>query len=228
MAGNQKHRPKVIAFDVVETLFDLQSVGARLRDLGVGPGALETWFAQLLRDAFALDTSGSFKPFPEVAASSLAVLLHHHGIESIDDQLRQVLDGFSRMPPHPDVRPALELVNRAGLRAITLSNGSQQSTVKLLEQAGLRELIWKVISIDEVRHWKPRAEVYLHAAKLCDVEPNEMALIAAHSWDTQGAGRAGLTTGWVGRKNQIFAAAMDPPDVQGKTLVEVVNALLAL
>ncbi len=57
-----KLRPDVVAFDVLETLFSLEPMRAKLIGLGLPAEALELWFARLLRNAFALDASGTFKP----------------------------------------------------------------------------------------------------------------------------------------------------------------------
>lgn len=86
----------------------------------------------------------------------------------------------------------------------------------------------RVISVDEVRHWKPRREVYLHAATVTSVPPERMCLVAAHAWDVLGASRAGLLTGWVARKERKSHTAMGAPTVQGESLTDVVGALLAL
>lgn len=69
-----KHRPHVVAFDVIETTFSLESMRPRLQAAGLPGHLLETWFAQLLRDAFALDASGVYKPFRDVAAARLECL----------------------------------------------------------------------------------------------------------------------------------------------------------
>lgn len=79
-----------------------------------------------------------------------------------------------------------------------------------------------------MKHWKPARMVYLFAAKEMGVDPQEMALVAAHDWDIAGAGRTGLTTGGVVRPGQQFSSALLQPDVRGATLPEVVRALLAL
>lgn len=63
----------------------------------------------------------------------------------------------------------------------------------------------RVVTVDKIRHRKLRADVYLHAAKTMQVEPRDLALVAAHARDIRGAGRAGLTTGFVSRK--VFPAS---------------------
>ncbi len=52
--------------------------------------------------------------------------------------------------------------------------------------------------------------------------------MAVHSWDVHGAARAGLTTGWCSRREGRPVAGLQPADVSGDDLVEVVEGLLAL
>ena len=98
----------------------------------------------------------------------------------------------------------------------------------LLKQAGLEEYIERIVSIEEVRHWKPHAEVYRHAASVAGVPPVRMCFIAAHSWDILGANHAGLLTAWVARKEKKFHSAIGAPDVTGETLTDIVATLVAL
>lgn len=223
-----RHRPEVVAFAVVETLFALDPIRERFEAVGLPPQAMETWFAGFLRDAMALEITSVYKSFREVAASSLEATMARHGVEPTPERVGRVLKGFTKLPAHPDVRPALESLQDAGIRIVTLTNGSADATTKLLQAAGLKGFVERAISIDEVKHWKPAREVYLHAVKATGVAPHELALVAAHAWDIQGAASAGLTTGWVGRNNERFPAAMHPPTVKGEALTEVVKGLLRL
>ena len=218
----------MVAFDVIETLFSLAPLQERLAAAGLPAEALEIWFPRLLRDAFALETAGVFKTFREIAGATLAGLMAERQIEPSQKKVDQVLDGFAELPVHPDVQPAFEMLQAAGVRLVTLTNGSADTTRKLLQRSGLLSMIEHTISIEAIRRWKPAREVYLHAAKIAGVPPGDIALVAAHDWDTQGAGRAGLMTGWVGRKGKFFSAVMKPPDVRGSTLVEVAGQWIKL
>lgn len=221
-----KARPEVVAFDVVETLFALDPVRDRMKEVGLAAGAMPLWFAGFLRDAFALDAAGTYAPFKEIAAATLAVAMANDGIEPTEAKVAHVIGAFAELPAHPDVRPALEKLRAANVRIVTLTNGSAENTRQLLERAGLSGHVEKVISIDEVKRWKPAPEVYRHAASSVGVAPGRMALVAAHAWDVHGAKRAGLATGWVVRKDKVVSRAVAPPDWTGSTLVEVVARLL--
>ncbi len=219
-------RPEVVAFDVVETLFSLEPVGDRMKEVGLAADVMPLWFAGFLRDAMALDRAGTYAPFKEVAEATLRVAMANGAVDATDAKIAWVLDAFAELPAHPDVRPAFARLRAAKVRIVTLTNGSAGNTQKLLERAGLAGYVEKTISIDEVRHWKPAPEVYLHAAKSVGVEPAKVALVAGHAWDVHGAKRAGFVTGWVARKDKIVSPAIAPPDASGATLVEVIDHLL--
>jgi 2-haloacid dehalogenase len=221
-------RPTVVAFDVIETLFDLGPMRDRLKWAGLPADALGEWFARMLRDTMALSLTGVYKPFREVAKGTSEVMLTEAKLDAKAERIDAVLAGFADLPAHTDVAPAFERLREAKVRVITLTNGSAENTGKLLARAKLDGLVERVVTIDEVKRWKPAKEVYLHAAKVAEVEPARMALVAAHDWDCHGAARAGLVTGFVARGGKGFHPAMDPPDVKGPSLKEVVDGLLAL
>jgi 2-haloacid dehalogenase len=199
--------PHAIAVDVMETLFSLEPVGVALRAAGVSAFGLDRFFTRLLRDGFGLAASGTYRPFHEVADAALASIA-----ASLDPAERhQVLDAFGRVDPHPDARPALQQLSRAGIPSAALTNGSVQTMTSLLERAGLDRFVTRVISIDEVRQWKPDPAPYRHAADVLRVATAELALVAAHSRDVHGAHHAGLLTGRASRLEGTFPTTFTPP-----------------
>ncbi|WP_341213517.1 haloacid dehalogenase type II [uncultured Limimaricola sp.] len=219
-------RPDAIAFDVVETLFSLERLRPRLTDAGLQAHQLETWFAQMLRDAFALGALNIYKPFREVAESTLDVMMEQQGIEGRAERIEAILSGFTELDAEPDVRPAMQALTQAGVPIAAVTNGSKKVTRALIERNGLSDLVAHVISVDEVGRWKPAAQVYHHAAARIGVASERLALVAAHGWDVQGARSAGLITGYVARNGQPRGAVMAPADVEAATLTEVVDRLL--
>ena len=71
-----------IMFNVHETLFSLSTgrVPAFV-DAGLDPALVPVWFAELLREGFALTVLGGFRPVAEVAAETLRGL-----DDRVDDQ----------------------------------------------------------------------------------------------------------------------------------------------
>jgi 2-haloacid dehalogenase len=148
--------------------------------------------------------------------------------EVSDPAVGHVLDGFGELPPHPDVEPALRRLSDEGVRVMLLTNGARTTTESFAERAGISGLLERIVTVEEVRRWKPPAVVYEHAASEAGVPVERLALVAAHAWDCHGAKRAGLVTGWVSRLEHRYGDIFAPPDVRGDDLIEVVDGLLTL
>ena len=92
------HRPAVVAFDVIETLMSLEPLRERLTEIGQPSHLLEAWYTRTLRDGMALSATGDFAPFTDVAESALRGLT---GYTVSDEQVAQVMAGFSELPAFP-------------------------------------------------------------------------------------------------------------------------------
>ena len=64
-------RPTLLVFDVNETLSDMAPLNARFEDVGAPAHLAKTWFAELLRDGFALTVSGASESFAALGAEAL-------------------------------------------------------------------------------------------------------------------------------------------------------------
>lgn len=220
---SDRRRPEVVAFDVNETLVDLAPVRAQLVELGRPEHLLPAVFARALLTGMAATIAGPWCSFRDAFDTALAQLT-----DLGDAERAQVAAAFGELVPHPDVGPALRALAEAGVRVITLSQGTPGVAEAALERGGIAPLVSRSLSSERIRAWKPAREVYLWAAGACDVAPDRLALVAAHGWDVQGAQRAGLTGAWFPRAERTYPAAYDPPHVRAGSLGEAVEALLAL
>lgn len=228
MTKNASSPPRVsaVVFDIFGTLAPLEPLSSRLESAGLPKQSLKLWFARMLRDAFALEAAGTYKSFREVAAGSLEVLLVENERRVDADAIDRVLEGFSQLELRPEVASAFESLERAGISVATLGNGSASVVRQLLERAGLTKRVKRVISIEEVKHWKPHREPYLHASQVLGIEPANLALVAAHAWDCQGARQAGLISVWVSYLERHYPPSMPAPDVTASNLGEAVSKLI--
>lgn len=214
--------PSVVVFDVNETLSDLSPLAARFEDLGV-PGTLAPlWFASVLREGFALTAAGSGARFADVGREVLLDLLP----SSVTDRERaaqHVLDGFRDLDVHADVVPGVRALRAAGLRLVTMSNGSASVAERLLTRAGLREEFEHLLSVEDAGVWKPAADAYRFVARTCGVDPGELVMVAVHPWDLDGAARAGLRTAWLDRNGRHYPAYATPPTWRVSSVEELVG-----
>ena len=216
----------LLLFDSIETIFSLDPLGDRLKEAGLPDNALPLFFAQLLRDAFAISATGQFQPFGGVASGTLEVLLANHGIEPDANQCNEILEAFGELHPHADVQKAFDRAHEREAQVVLLTNGTLRNTEQLVERGDLKDSVDGIVSISEFELWKPAQTVYLRAAERYGHAAEETGMIAAHAWDLQGALAAGLQAGWIQRQDALYHPAMRQPQVQGEELTDVVDRLL--
>lgn len=216
---------KVLVFDVNETLLDL---GA-LRDpfvRGFGdPPPMGEWFARLLHGSLVATLTDSYEDFGAIARRSLEAVAARRGRALSDEDRDGILGTMRRLPAHPEVPEALSRLRSAGFPLATLTNSSNAMVRAQLERAELLELFDHVLSVEDVRRYKPAPEPYHMAAERLGVSPPEMRLVAAHDWDVWGARHAGCASAYVARSDVPFVIG-EPPDVVGADLSAVAKAIL--
>jgi 2-haloacid dehalogenase len=217
-----------VAFDVNETLLDLEPLRPRLEQAGAPGHLLELWFASTLRDGIALAAAGGFAEFPQIGLGVLETLLARAGHDDPRGAAEHVLAGFGELPLHEDVLPAIRVLRAAGVRTATLTNGSAALAEQVLERGGVAHLLDARLTVAEVGRWKPAPEPYLHAAWRLGVRPGQLALVAVHPWDLGGAARAGLRTGWLNRRAERWPAIFPAPDAEAADLPALAEALVSL
>jgi len=220
--------PAVAALDVNETLVDLAGLRGRFEAVGARGHLLEPWFASTLRDGFAVTAAGGYVDFREAAVAALETLLS--GVDGLGSRAHEaaeeIMAAFAELELHPDVALGLARLREAGVRLVTLANGSAELAQALLERGGVEHLIEQTLSVSEVRRWKPAPEPYAMAAERCGVPMADMALIAAHPWDVHGAARAGMRGAWLNRSGVPYPAFFTPPAVTARDLPALADALL--
>lgn len=221
MAG----RPKVVVFDVLETLLDLSPLAARLEQVGQSGSLLGPWFMRFQRDAMALTLAGDAAPFEPVARQALRTETQHTVTEADIDY---VLAGFATLPAFDDAAPALRTLSQAGVTVGCLTVGSPDNTRSFLEGAGLAGFVDHVITAQAAGMWKPHPDIYRFAAEQMHTPIEHMALVAVHAWDCHGARRAGALAGWCARLELEPGDVFLPADVIGQNLSEVADKLLTL
>ncbi|WP_339732761.1 haloacid dehalogenase type II [uncultured Gimesia sp.] len=213
-------RPKCLFFDVNETLLDLDSMKASVAQaLGGRPDLLPLWFTTMLQHSLVATVGDHYDDFGVIGAATLQMVARNEGIELTDEDAKQAISPIRSLPPHPDVKPALEQLKQAGYRIVTLTNSSQAGVDTQMKNAGLYDLFETRLSIEELQMFKPHSHVYKWAARKMKVPPEDCMLIAAHGWDIAGALWAGWRGAFVSRPGaQLYPLAKQPeiiePDLQ--------------
>ncbi len=221
-----KMKPKVLVFDVNQTMLDLNALRPQFARVFGDGKALDEWFSLLLHYSLVVTVTDAYADFGTVGRAVLEMLANTKGVSLSSEDATRILQGVLTMPAHPDVPESLKRLRAAGFRMVTLTNSSPSAVKAQLQNAGLTQYFDESISVDSVRRFKPDLETYRSAAVHLGARPGELLLIAAHPWDVFGAMKAGWQAAFVAR-NGITPFPLGPkPAVNEPDMKAVADAIL--
>jgi 2-haloacid dehalogenase len=182
----------IFVFDAYGTLLDVHAAIARHR-AAAGPDAerlSEIWRIKQLEYSWTLTLAGRYVDFWALTERALDFALA---------RVPQLLAAYQTLDAYPDARPILGELKSRGSSTAILSNGTPAMLSSAIAAAKLEPVLDAVLSVDQLRIYKPRPEVYQLACDFFHVTPGEIIFISANRWDVMGAQAFGLRTVWVNR-----------------------------
>ena len=205
---------RALVFDVFGTLVDWRTgVACAFRTAGV-PGdpdeLADAWRARY--QPILKEVNDEVRPWGTFDALHLVTLddlLTERGVTLPLEERRRLVHAWHQLDPWPDVQSGLDALRRQYVTA-PLSNGHIALLIDLARHGNLR--FDCVLSAELANAYKPAPQTYLTAARLLDVEPSELMLVAAHPSDLQGARAAGLRTAFIARPLEYGPATGERAD----------------
>jgi 2-haloacid dehalogenase len=219
--------PRVIVFDVNETLLDMRALDPLFTRIFGVASARQSWFGQVLQSAFVTTITGRYENFSRIWAAALEMTAVRYGVSLAPDDRTAILAGMRTLPPHPDVPASLERLRSAGLRLAALTNSTEEVAIAQLTNAGISHFFENIFSADIVRRLKPAPEPYEYAAVRLGVPVGRIRMVAAHAWDIAGALSAGCAAAFVARPGVALDPLFPRPDITGADMMEVAEQILA-
>lgn len=217
---------RVIVFDVNETLLDLGRLDAPFQAAFGDTQAKSQWFGQLLQLAMTATLVEDYRDFSTLARAALDLVAARRGLNLTADQSQHILQQMRQLAPHADAQPALTRLQTAGFRLAALTNSAPAVARAQLDNAGLAPFFEAILSVDEVRRFKPAPAPYRLAARHLQVAMSDLRLVAAHDWDITGAMAAGCRGAFVARNGIGFNPVAPQPDVWEADLEAVAEAII--
>jgi 2-haloacid dehalogenase len=206
-------RPRVLAYDVNETLLDLSALDADFSDVLGDAGLRPAWFQTMLQLSFVGGITGRYVDFTTAQHAALRMVAQRAGRTVSDADAERIVGGMRRLPAHPEVLLALEVLREAGYRQVTLTNSPLPVARAQLEHAGVIDRVDDVLSADEVSQLKPGRRPYELVAERTGVPLGEVMLVAAHAWDVSGALAAGARAAFVARPGMVPSPLGEQPEL---------------
>ena len=214
--------PRAFVFDAYGTLFDVHAAIARDR-AAAGPDAdrfSEVWRTKQLEYAWMLSAAGRYADFWTLTERALDYAFAR--FPSVDRRLRAtLLDAYFKLDAFPDARAALSALKAKGAKTAILSNGNPRMLAGAVEAAGIGGDLDAVFSVDAIRIYKPRPEVYALVTDAFGLTPSDVAFVSSNRWDVMGAASFGFRCVWVNRANM-------PDEYPEHAPVKVVRDLASL
>lgn len=221
---------RTLAFDVYGTLVDPLGMAAPLQAVADdrAKALSEVWRGKQLEFAFRRGLMRDYADFDTCTRDALLFALEHFGIRPDDAVLNSLLDQYRRLPAFADALTALGRLKNAGVRCLAFSNGTRDSLDAVLGHAGLLPLFDGVVSVDDIKTFKPDPAVYNYFVKYAAARHADCWLVSGNAWDLIGAKHAGLNTAWVNRSQASFDPWGGPPDLEVADLEALANAMEAV
>jgi 2-haloacid dehalogenase len=202
---------KAMAFDAYDTLFDVFSVTVLGEELfpGKGEALAQLWRLKQLQYSMLRSLMGRHRDFWRLTEDALVYAARSLGLDLTPDGRARLLEAYLTLAAFPDVRLGLAALKARGLRLAILSNGEPKMLEAAARSADIIDLLDAILSVEEVKIFKPSPRVYQLAPEHLRVRPGELGFVSSNGWDVAGAASTGLQTFWIQRQ------ATEPPEELG-------------
>ena len=115
---------EILLFDVNETLLDLRPLLPHFERSFGDEQVMGEWFGLMLRLSLVATVTRTYRPFDVLGKDALVITARKHGVTLEQTTKDAIFGDMLRLPPHPDVIPALTRLRDASFRMATLTNNA--------------------------------------------------------------------------------------------------------
>ena len=219
---------KTLAFDVYGTLIDTDGVVLELQKIA-GDKAQHisrTWRDKQLEYSFRRALMRKYETFEICTINSLDYACRYHNIDLTIEQKYRLLETYKVLPIFTDVEDGLVELKKDNNRLFAFSNADTQTVDNLFISAGIRDYFERIISVDEIKTFKPNPEVYEYFIQQSKSSISNAWLISSNPFDIIGATAYGMKSIWLQRStHQIFDPWGIEPTITVNTFAELVKKI---
>jgi 2-haloacid dehalogenase len=190
---------EALAFDLFGTLIDNASISKIFPDLDIRVDSklfLEIWRSKHLQYAWLLTIMNRYESFSALSLKALRFTLKVFEIELSEEQTRRLIEARMHIDPYPDSKMGLSKLKSGNKKLVLsiLSNGEADISNNILSTVGLREYFDHILSVEDVRKYKPSGDAYKIVYDILGVPLSNVLMVSSHTWDIAGAQSAGMVT----------------------------------
>ncbi len=219
---------KVCVFDAYGTLFDVNSAA---RKCASEPGREKfaeswslisaNWREKQLSYSWLLNILGEYRDFWLITESALEYALELVGLNSDKELKKRLLNLYNELDTYTEVKSVLSNLSEKKISCAILSNGSSLMLNSAVKNSKVEPYLKVVLSVDEVRVFKPDLKVYQLVLDHLHFKIDEVLFISSNGWDIAGASSFGFKTLWINRFNLPVDRLPFKPDSIGVDLTDI-------
>ena len=196
------HKNSVIAFDVFGTLMDTAGIARALSAHTANAAAFAArWRDKQLEYTFRRALMGCYADFAECTHAALDWVCADFNCDIPPAARRVLMQQYHQLPAYADAAPCLSALQQ---RHYAFSNGAAAMVREILSAANLLDSFCDIVSVEEVRLFKPAPAVYAHFLQTAATPAADTCLISGNPFDIMGARAAGWQAVWVNRGGAVF------------------------
>ncbi len=213
-----------LAFDVYGTIINTSGVYDLLESF-TGERAkafMEAWRNKQLEYSFRRGLMNKYADFSICTKQALEFCCLAFQINLSTGEQEALLEEYKVLPAFADVAAGLQSLREAGYKLYAFSNGSVSAISGLLKNANLMEYFHGIVSVEDVKMFKPSPLVYGHFNKKTNSAIPDSWLISSNPFDVIGAISYGMRSVWVQRSSESI---FDPWGVEPTAIIEKISDL---
>ncbi|MGA3127295.1 MAG: haloacid dehalogenase type II [Candidatus Korobacteraceae bacterium] len=185
----------------------------------------ELWRAKQLQYTWLRGLAGHHADFWELTAEALDFAL---STLKLDDPAlpARLINLYLVLNAYSEVADTLQRLKGAGMKLAILSNGTPAMLTAAAANAGIADLLDAILSVEEVKVYKPNPAVYGLACERLNVSPSRICFLSSNGWDAYSAKAFGFRVLWCNRPGQAPERIPETPDAQIATLAELPDIVL--
>jgi 2-haloacid dehalogenase len=191
---------QLYVFDAYGTLFDVHSAIYKYREkLGSdGLAMSQLWRVKQLEYSWVRTSMRVYQDFWELTQQALDYALAEY--PSVPKKYRQkLLEAYMELNCYDEVPEVLSEIKKNGGEVAILSNGSKEMLNAAIGACKLAPFIDAVISVDDIKCFKPDSAVYGLVTERFRVLLNNITFQSSNRWDIAAASQFGFDTAWINR-----------------------------
>jgi len=219
------HGIKALAFDACGTVFDVHSVVTLAEEMfpGKGKELSQLWRSKQIEYMFLRTIMGRYIPHDQNTEAGLKYSMKYLKLPGGESERKALMAAYEKLTPFDDARQTLPKLS--GIKKAILSVGTQSLLSNLVGNAGIASQFDALLSVDEVKVYKPHPRTYQLAIDKFGLERHEIGFVTSNYFDVAGAKAFGFQVIWINRNSALPDELDLPPDVELNSIEQIPGIL---